>query len=105
MAERHSQFRRDDTILLSNKMDQDIASAIDRALFHKKAPAHIRIMNAKSNDKGTITAITNQNETPQCPLQYRDIILTAARTVDILVVDVEENESWNSLEIHTVSVI
>jgi len=69
-------------------MDQEIASAINRALFHQKAPAHIWIMNAKWNAKGTITAITHPNATAEMALQYRDVITTAARTVDKGVVDV-----------------
>jgi hypothetical protein len=44
-------------------MDQEIASVIHRALFHQQAPAHIRIMNARSNAKGAITAKMHQNAT------------------------------------------
>jgi len=86
-------------------MDQEIASAIRRALFHQKAPAHITILNAKRNPMGGITAITNPNATAEMALQYRDIIITAARTVDKGVVDVEENESWERLKIHAVPLI
>ena len=83
-------------------MHQEIASGINRALFHLKAPAHVRIMNAKWNAKGAITAITHPNATTEMALQYRDIIITAARTVDKGVLDVEENESWESLNINSV---
>jgi len=38
-------------------------------------------------------------------LQYCYIIITAARTVDNGVVDVEENESWERLKIHAVHLI
>ena len=86
-------------------MDQEIASAINRAHFHQKAPAHIRIMNAKWNAKGTITAITHPNATAEMALQYREIIITAATTVNKEVVDVKENESWDMLKIHTVPLI
>jgi len=87
---------------LPNKMDQEIASAINRALFHQQAPAHIRIMNARRNAKGAITAITHQNATAEMAMQFRDIIITAARTVDRGVVDVQENETWERLKIHAV---
>jgi hypothetical protein len=70
-------------------MDQEIASAINRVLFHKMAPARISIMNAKSNAKGATTAITHPIATAEMALQYRDIIITAARMVDKGVVDVE----------------
>jgi len=86
-------------------MDQEIASAINRVLFQQKAPAPIRIMNAKRNAKGAITAITHPNATAEMALYYRDIIITAARTVDTGVVDVEENESWERLKIHAVPLI
>jgi len=105
MAERRLILRRDESVPLSNKMDQEIVSAINRALFHQKAPAHIRIMNAMRNAKGAITAITHPNTTAEMALQYRDIIITGARTVDKGVVDVEENESWERLKIHTVSLV
>jgi len=81
-------------------MDQEISSAITRALFHQKAPAHVRIMNAKRNAKGEITAITNPNATAEMALQNRNIIITAARTVDKAVMDVEQNESLERLKIH-----
>jgi len=95
-------LRLDESVPLPNKMDQEIASAINRALFHQKAPAHVRIMNAKRNPKGTITAITHQNATAAMALAYHDVIITAAHTVDNGVIDVEENESLGRLRIHAV---
>jgi len=83
-------------------MDQEIASAINTALFHQKALAHIRFINAKRNSKGAITAITQQNATAAMALQYREIIITAASTVDKGVVDIQENESWEGLTIQKV---
>jgi len=105
MAERRLILIRDESIPLSNKMDQEIASAINRALFHQTAPAHVRIMNAKRNAKGASNAITHPNATGEMALQYRDIIITAARTVDKGVVDVEENESWERRKIHAVPLV
>jgi hypothetical protein len=86
-------------------MDQEIASAINRVLFHQQAPAHIRIMNARRNAKGAITAITHQNATAEMAMQYRDVFITAARTVDRGVVDVEGNETWERLKIHAVPLV
>jgi len=83
-------------------MNQDIVSEINRALFHQNSPAHIRIMIAKRNAKGAITAITHPNATAEKALQNRDIIITAARTVDKGVMDYKENESWERLKIHPV---
>ena len=50
-------------------MDQEIASAINRALFHLPAPAHIRIMKARRNAKGAFMAITHQNATAEMALR------------------------------------
>jgi len=76
-----------------------------RALFHQQAPAHIRIINARRNAKGAISAITHQNATAEMALRYCDIIITAARTVDKGVVAVEENNSWEGLNIHAVPLV
>jgi hypothetical protein len=62
-------------------------------------------MNARRNAKGTITPTTHQNGAGETALQYRDIIITAARTVDKGAVDVEENESWERLKIHVVPLV
>jgi len=50
-------------------------------------------MNAKRNGKGTITAITHPNATAEMALQYRDIIIKAARSVDKGIIDLEGNKS------------
>ena len=63
MAERRLILRGDKGVPLPNKMDQEIASAINRALFHQKAQANMWIMKAKRNVQGTITAITHPNTT------------------------------------------
>jgi len=86
-------------------MDQEIASAIKRSLFHQMPPAHVRIMNAKIHPKGTITAITLRNATAAMALVYRDLIITAARTVDKGVINVEGNISWERRKIHTVPLV
>jgi hypothetical protein len=105
MADRRLILSRDESVPLPNKMDQDIASAINRALSHQQAPAHIRIMNARRNAKGVITAITHQNATAEMVMQSRDIMIMAARTVDRGVVDVEENETLEWLNIHAVPLV
>jgi len=105
MAERRLILTRDEGVPLSNKMYQEIVSAIKRAVFHKKAPAHIRIMNALGNAKGAITAITHQNAMVAMALTYRDVIINVARTVDKGVIDVEEYESWERLKVHAVPLV
>jgi hypothetical protein len=105
MADRRLILRRDGTVPLPNKLDQEIASAINRALFHQQALAHIRIMNERRNAKGAITAITQQNPTAAMVMRYHDSIITAARTFDRGVVDVEQHETWEMLKIHAVPVV
>ena len=105
MAERRLIFRRDTSVPPHNKMDQEIASAINRALFHRQAPAHIWIMNARRIAKGTIMAITHQDVTAGMALRYRNIIITAAITVDKGVIDVKENESSERLKIYAVPLV
>jgi len=96
---------RDQSVPLSNIMDHEIASAKNRALFHQKAPAHVRIMNAKWNARAAITAITHPNATAEMAIGYRDIIITAARTVARGVADVEEIKTWERLMIHEVALV
>jgi hypothetical protein len=105
MEERRLILRRAESVPLSNKMDQEIASAINRALFDEMAPAHIRIMNAQRNATGAITAITHPHATLELAMRYRNIIIMAARTVDPGVVDVEENETWERPQIHNVPLV
>jgi predicted phage tail protein len=62
-------------------------------------------MNARRNAKGAIMAITHQNATTEMAMRYCDIIITAARTVDMGVVDVEENETWERQKIHSVPLV
>jgi hypothetical protein len=102
MADRRFILWRDKSVPLPNKMDQEIASAINRALFHQQAPAHIRIMKARRNAKGAIMAIRHQNTTAEMAMRYREVIVTAARTVDRGVVDVKSNEIWERPKIHAV---
>jgi len=86
-------------------MDEEIASAVNRARFQQQAPAHVRIMNSKRHAKGTITAITHHNAAPEMALLYRDIIIEAARSVDMGIIDVEGNKSWERLKIHNVPLV
>ena len=105
MAKRRLISRTDKSVLLSNEMDKKIESAIDRVLFHQKAPAHVRIMNAKRHAKGAITAIAHPNATAEMAPQNCYIIITAAWKVNKAVVDVEETECWERLKIDAVPLI
>jgi len=105
VAETRLILMRDENVPLPSMMDQEIASAINRGLFHQQALAHITIMNARMNAMGATTAITHQNATAEMALRYSDIIITAARIVDKGVVDVKERESWERLTIYAVPLV
>jgi hypothetical protein len=72
-------------------MDEEIELAINRALFLQQALAHIKIMKTRRNVEDTIMAFTNYYPTAEMTVLYCDIIITAMRTEDEGVVDVEQN--------------
>ena len=80
-------------------------SVINRALVHQQAPAHNRMINTRFNVKGVNMATRHQNVTTEMALQYRDVTIPAARTFDKGVIDVEANESSESLKIEPVPFI
>ena len=86
-------------------MDQEIASVINTAHFHQQAPTYNRIMNARRNVKGAITAMTHQNTTAAMAMRYCDVIIMAARTLHRGVMNVEENETWERLNIHALPLV
>jgi hypothetical protein len=83
-------------------MVQEIATVINRALFHQMAPVHIRIINAKRNVRRGITGITHQLAAVAMGPIYRNLIIAAALTVDKGVIDFEENEPWKTLKINAI---
>jgi hypothetical protein len=62
-------------------------------------------MKTRRNAKATITAMTQQNASAEMALLYRDMIIKAARSVDMGIIDVEGNESWERLNIPTVPAV
>ena len=96
---------RDESIPLPRKMDDEIASAVNIALVQQQALAHVRSTNARRNAKGTITAITHQNATAETALLYPHIVINAAISVDKGIIDMEGNECWERLKIHTIPLV
>jgi hypothetical protein len=105
MAVRCQILRRDESVPLPNMMDKEIPCAINRALWHQQAPAHIRIMNGRRNAKGAIPAIAHLNLTGEMTMRYPILLFMAERTVDRAVMDVEQMETWEGLMIHTVPLV
>jgi len=86
-------------------MYQEIASAINQAVFQMKAPAYSRIMNAKSNVKGAMTAITHQNTIAVMALVFRNIIINQVQKVNKGVIDFETNYSLESLMVYAAALV
>jgi hypothetical protein len=105
MAERHLILSRDETVQPPNKMDQEIVSEINKALFHQKSLAHIPIMNTRMNPSSANTAFAEGHVTVAMALMNRDVIITEAGAVNKGVIDVRENKSWESLTIHAVPLV
>jgi hypothetical protein len=105
MIDRRLISRRDEGVPLPNMMDQEIVSVINKAHFHREAPAHFQMMNAKPISKRAITAITNQNLMAAMALTYHEVNMIAAHMVDKGVIDVEENESWEMQEVNPVHLV
>ena len=79
---------------------EDIHSAVNRALHREKVPHFVRIQEIRRNGKFTVTGVTTPTASARMLMSYKDIVVTAARTVDIGVVDVEVNEVWKRLKVH-----
>ena len=88
-----------------NRMDKELVSAVNRAEFQEWAPADALIMNVKRNTRGTITAITHRNSTPEMALLYPDVNLKTASSVDKGIIDVKRIKSWGILKTHTVLLV
>jgi len=105
MAERRLILRRAKGVLLANKMDLEIALVIIRERLHQNTPAHVWIMKAKWNARGTIIAITQQTATAAMALIDRDVIINAVSTLNKEVIEVEENGSREKLKIQSVPLL
>lgn len=60
---------------LPNEMDEEIESAIDRALFHNEALTHIRIRNGRRNANGASMANMHQNASAEMAVRHHVIII------------------------------
>jgi len=100
MAERWLISRSAQSAPLPNRMDQGIASVINRVRFYLKAPASMLILNAKRTAKGAITVMVDPNAMAAKLSVNHNVIIHAACTVNKGVIDVEENHLWDRLQCH-----
>lgn len=105
MAEPCPILRIEDGESQSEKIDREITSAVNQALFHQKTPGHIQIVHVKRNAMGTFTAITHQNTMAVMALVQHIIIITAAHAVDNRDIAVEEHHTSERLKVYTMPLI
>jgi len=103
MEKRRVTFKRDNGLPLSQKKDLDISSEVNRALFEAKVPHFIRIQGVTKNTRGCLSTITTPAATAEMLIRYREIVIKAARKVDVGIVDIETNELWERVKMHGVN--
>jgi len=103
MEKRRVIFKRDNGLPLSQKKDLDILSEVNRALFEAKVPHFVRIQGVTKNTRGCLSTITTPAATAEMLIQYREIVIKAARKVDPGIVDIETNELWEKVKMHGVN--
>jgi hypothetical protein len=83
-------FKRDENISPTHGTSQseDLVSAVNRALYRKGVPEHIRLANIRQNQRGSTMAITTERSTAEMTLRFKDIIIVAARSVDQGIIDI-----------------
>jgi len=103
MEKRRVTFKRDNGLPLSQKKDLDISSEVNRALFEAKVPYFVRIQGVTKNTRGCLSTITTPAATAEMLIRYREIVIKAARKVDVGIVDIETNELWERVKMHGVN--
>jgi len=103
MEKRRVTFKRDNGLPLSQKKDLDISSEVNRALFEAKVQYFVRIQRVTKNTPGYLSTITTPAATAEMLIQYRAIVIKAARKVDAGIVDIETNELWERVKMHGVN--
>jgi hypothetical protein len=86
-------------------MGEEIVLVLSKPLLHQKPPAHFRKINAKWNVNSLLPAITHQNSMAAMALADNSAIINAAYTVDMGVIDIEDNDLWERLQVSAVSLV
>jgi len=103
MEKRRVTFKRDDGLPLSQKKDLDISSEVNIALCEGKIPHFVRIQGVTKNTRGCLSTITTPGTTAEMLIQYREIVIKAAKRVYAGFVDIETNEIWERVKMHWVN--
>jgi hypothetical protein len=103
LENRRITFRRNNDLPVSLKKDLEIVSEVNRALWARQVPAHIRMTGISTNMRGSITALARENASADMLIAFRKIIVIAARKVDQGIIDIEKNETWERVKMHRVN--
>jgi len=91
---------RDHKVQELKKEDDDILSAINRALHAAKVPSFIRFKEVRRNAHGTVTAVTTDTCTAIMMLEHRNTVIRAAKSVDSVTIGLDTNETWQRVRIY-----
>jgi len=103
MEKRRVTFKRDNGLPLYEKKDLEISSEVNRALFEAKVPYFVRIQGVMKNTQGCLSTFTTLGATAEMLIRYREIVIQAARKVHAGIVDIENNELWERVKMHSVN--
>jgi len=103
MTRRTVTSKRDNGLPLCQKKDLDISSEVNRALFEAKVPHFLHIQGLTKNTRGCLSMITTLGARAEMFIPYREIVMKAARKVDTGIVDIETNELWERVKMHSVN--
>jgi hypothetical protein len=96
-------FKRNNALLISQKKDSEIVSAVHRALHVARAPHHIRMGTITMNIRGTITALATLEALADMLAAWREVVVKAAKRIDQGIIDLEKNETWEKVKMHGIS--
>jgi hypothetical protein len=103
LENRRVTFSRNNGVQFSRKKDAEIVSEVNRALWARQVPAHIRMIRMLTNMRGSIKALARENTSADMLIAFREIIVTAARKVDQGIIDIEKNETWERVKMHGIN--
>jgi hypothetical protein len=103
MKKKRGVFKSDNGLPLPQKKDLEISSEVNRALFEAKVPYFVCIQGVTKNTRGCLSTIMTPGATAEMLIRYREIVIKAARKVDVGIVDIETNELWERVKMHGVN--
>jgi hypothetical protein len=78
---------------------------VNKALFEAKVSHFVRIQRVTKNTWGSLSTVITLGLPADMLIRYREIVIKAARKVDVGIVDIETNELWWRVKIHGVYLV